>query len=302
MNLLTRQCPSCRTATDSRLFRESNVDEGRWTDASFSSRKIPEYMHFTLRTCSTCGLTYAAAVPTPEVINAAYRSAPFSAGRESRYAARTYISYLRDADVVPGTALDIGAGDGAFVRELLAYGFSDVIGIEPSEAPVLSAAEDVRPHLRRELFDGERFAANSFDLVTCFQTIEHVFEPRALLEAMYRVVKPGGTAFLVAHDLDALSARILGPKSPIFDIEHLQLFNRRSLHFVLEAAGFRDVRVFSIRNAYPLSYWLRLFPLPDGLKMRVLGALEHGFLRSLGRRVLALPAGNLGAFGRKNEA
>ena len=302
MNLLPRGCPSCRNATGSRLFRESNVDETRWTDASFSSRKLPEYMHFALRTCSACDLTYAAAVPAPEVIGAAYRSASFSAGRESRYAAQTYIGYLRDAAVAPGTALDIGAADGAFLRELLRYGFTDVVGIEPSEAPVRSAGDDVRPFLRNELFDGASFAPNTFDLVTCFQTIEHVFEPRELLEAMYRVLKPGGTALLVAHDVNALSARVLGSKSPIFDIEHLQLFNRRSLRRVLESAGFRDVRVFPVRNAYPVSYWTRLFPLPGALKSRLLDALERGALRALGDHVVALPAGNIGAFAKKAAA
>ncbi len=37
-------------------------------------------------------------------------------------------------------ALDIGTGDGAFLAELLRAGYTDVIGIEPSSAPIEAAA------------------------------------------------------------------------------------------------------------------------------------------------------------------
>jgi SAM-dependent methyltransferase len=206
---------------------------------------------------------------------------------------------LRKARIAPGKALDIGAADGAFLRELRAHGFTDVVGVEPSAAPVRAAADDVRPYIRQELFDGDLFPPGTFGLVSCFQTIEHVYEPRALLEAIHRVLAPGGTAFLIAHDVEALSARLLGSKSPIFDIEHMQLFNRRSLRFLLERTGFTGVRVFPIWNAYPLSYWVKLFPLPMPLKLRALAALERGPLRALGNRLVAVPAGNLGVFGTK---
>jgi len=41
-------------------------------------------------------------------------------------------------------ALDVGTGDGAFLGQLLANGFTDVAGVEPSAAPVAMAAPEVR--------------------------------------------------------------------------------------------------------------------------------------------------------------
>jgi hypothetical protein len=119
-----------------------------------------------------------------------------------------------------------------------------------------------------------------------------VTDPLQLAIDMYRVLHPGGTAFLIAHDVDALSAKVLGFKSPIFDIEHLQLFNRRSAEVLMRAAGFREVRIARITNSYPVSYWVRLFPLPVFIKTVLLRALS-GPLAWLGERILRLPAGNL---------
>lgn len=281
------------------MFRESTYDERRWTQASFSSRKMPEYMHFRLLTCGACGLTYGSPVASAQSAGHAYSAASFEASAESADAARTYARYLRNEGFEPGSALDIGCGDGAFLRELRRLGFRDVVGVEPSEAPVRVAADDVRPLIRQEMFDGGCFAENSFDLVTCFQTIEHVYEPRTLLEDICRILKPGGKVFLIAHDLGAFSARIMGEKSPIFDIEHVQLFNPQSVRFLLTQTDFRAVNVFSILNAYALTYWLKLFPLPARVKSSVLASFERPALRAVGAIRIPVPAGNMAIFGTK---
>ena len=100
----------------------------------------------------------------------------------------------------------------------------------------------------------------------------------------------------VCHDRRALSARALGRKSPIFDIEHLQLFSPRSLRYLLEHTGYVRVEVKPIFNRYPLRYWTKLFPLPAPIKKPLLGAF--GSTR-LGSVPVSLPAGNLVAVGYK---
>jgi SAM-dependent methyltransferase len=299
MEFMARPCPICKRADQQQLVREANLDLDRLTDASFSSRKLPEYMHCRLMRCGACDLTYASPAPAPSALEASYRDATFDAARESEYAARTYVEALRKANrLQPVPALDIGAADGAFLRELVRNGFYDVIGYEPSMAPVAAAHPDIRERLRTELFDASQIASESLGLITCFQTIEHVNDPLQLVTDMQRVLRSEGTAFLIAHDVDALSAKIMGYKSPIFDIEHLQLFNRRSAAVLMRTAGFREVAIFPIVNAYPIAYWVRLFPLPVTLKTFLLGEL-NGPLGWLGRRLLRLPAGNLAIIATK---
>jgi SAM-dependent methyltransferase len=299
MDLESRPCAICKRTDESVLFRPENFDADRLTLAAFSSRKLPEYMHFRLMKCKRCDLVYASPAPSPDTLAAAYRSASFEASIESDYAAKTYVCYLAKAGKLQRVStLDIGAGDGAFLRALQRLGFDDLTGFEPSEAPFQAAHAEIRERLFMKFFDGSSFPDETFGLVTCFQTIEHVHEPLQLVQDVWRVLKPGGTAFLIAHDIDTLSAKVMGAKSPIFDIEHLQLFNRRGAETLMQKAGFSGVSVFPIVNSYPLAYWAKLFPMPSSVKQRLLNALD-GRCRWLGEVTLPLPAGNLAVIATK---
>jgi SAM-dependent methyltransferase len=175
---------------------------------------------------------------------------------------------------------------------LLACGFENVTGIEPSSAPIEAADPAIRRLIRHDVFRSDSFAPESLSLITCFQTIEHLSDPLAFCEAARRALKPGGGLFLIGHNRRAFSAKVLGRKSPIYDIEHLQLFSRVSIRHLLERAGFSRVEVLTVFNRYPVEYWARLFPFPGGSKQRILKLLQSN---RIGRWVIPLPAGNLAA-------
>jgi ubiquinone/menaquinone biosynthesis C-methylase UbiE len=128
--------------------------------------------------------------------------------------------------------------------------------------------------------------------VSCFQTLEHVENPKQLCASAYRLLKKGGALFIVSHDHRSLSSRLLGTRSPIFDIEHLQLFSKKSMGRLLEAVGFKNPIVTGFANTYPVEYWLRLAPLAIGMK----SALHSTFKKiGMGRIPLSMRAGNLAA-------
>lgn len=297
-----RTCPICGAGAKPRLYAEANVAPEELGAYAFASRKLPEYMHWQLRECRGCDLLYADPAPGPDALAALYRDADFDSRREAGYASRTYGRLL--ARIVPNLpdrdgAADIGTGDGAFLRELLAAGFRGVSGIEPSLAPIRAADPEVRPLIRCDLFREDSFAPGTLSLITCFQTIEHLADPLAFCRAAARALKPGGALFLIGHNRRALSAKVLGRKSPIYDIEHLQLFSPASLRRLLASAGFGRVEILPVLNRYPVQYWARLFPIPGGLKPTVLGALQT---TRMGRWVIPLPAGNLAAIAYRPAA
>ena len=154
----------------------------------------------------------------------------------------------------------------------------------------------IRPLIRHDVFREDTFASESLSLITCFQTIEHLSDPLSFCQAARQALKPGGALFLIGHNRRALSAKVLRRKSPIFDIEHLQLFSPESIHHLLERAGFSRVEVMTVFNRYPLQYWARLFPFPAGSKQRILKVLQS---IPTGRWVIPLPAGNLAAIAHK---
>ncbi len=299
LQLIDRACPICASAEHSREYAKESIDPTRLDKFAFASRKMPEYMHHRLLLCRDCDILYASPVPATVELEQEYLEAAYDSGAEAGYAARTYARLLRPIlGRLPDRvgALDIGAGDGAFLKELLALNFTAVVGAEPSSAPIAAADVSVRPLLRQAPFRAADFQAQRFRLITCFQTMEHLPDPLQLCRDAYGLLKEGGAMLCVVHNRRALSARLLGRRSPIFDIEHLQLFSPASVRRLLECAGFCDVRTAMIVNRYPITYWMRLFPLPRALKngaIRIAAALGGNHIP------FALPAGNQVAFGFK---
>jgi SAM-dependent methyltransferase len=294
-----RPCPLCGSVDQSHIVAESNIDLAKLDDFAFASRKKPEYMHPRLLECPRCSLLYGSPVLSPETLADSYRNAAFGGGTESRYAAMTYARQVRtimrrlpDLD----GSLDIGTGDGAFLEQLITLGFQNVMGVEPSQAPYAGARPEIRNRIRLDLFRPEHYTPATFSLVTCFQTMEHLWDPLAIARAVCPLLKTGAGFVIVVHNRYAFSTRVLGFKSPIFDVEHLQLFSPKTARGLLERAGYHHVQVAALWNRYPLRYWMRLWPFPDRIKSALLRLVDTS---PIGKMPVSLPAGNLICMGFK---
>lgn len=299
MIFINRPCPVCGSTDDSLVFAESNFDEGKLNSYSFASRKVPELMHYRLVCCRQCGLLYASPAPISEDLKSFYNEASYDSSAESSAASRTYIKHLKTVlpklpDLVG--ALDIGTGNGAFLERLLEVGFTKVVGVEPSKAPIKAARSNVRELIQHGTFSAENYQPQSFRLITCFQTMEHLSDPKSICTESYNLLKRPGVFFVVAHNHRSLSAKIMGLKSPIFDIEHLQLFSPEGMLYLMKQAGFKNVAVYPIANTYPLQYWVKILPLAKGLKKIIISFIETTGLAGVR---LPLRAGNLAAIGYK---
>jgi SAM-dependent methyltransferase len=301
ITLERRCCPICGPRAAPSLVAAANVRVDALDQFAFASRKLPEYMHWQLWECRRCDLVYADPAPGPDQLAGLYREACFDSRQEARHASRTYARLLRRIIAnLPDRhgAVDIGTGDGSFLAELLAHGFSEVAGIEPSIAPIEAAEPGIRRLIRHDVFREGSFAPGSLSLITCFQTIEHLSDPLSFCQAARRALKPGGGLFLIGHNRRAFSAKVLRRKSPIYDIEHLQLFSPGSFRHLLATAGFAHVQVLPLFNRYPIQYWARLFPFPAASKQRILRLLNSTLI---GRSVIPLPAGNLAVIAYTQE-
>jgi SAM-dependent methyltransferase len=295
--MAVRSCPVCGSDDDSRVFAEQKLDQSLLDENAFASRKSPEHMRLRLVSCPVCEVVYASPLPSNEALAAAYAAAAFDSSEEARYAARSYAQQI--ADLLPRlpdreAALDIGTGEGAFLRELLGLGFEKVAGVEPSRAPIEAADSEVQALIEHGVFEPGVRPRGSQTLITCFQTIEHVRDPTPMIAAAAEMLKQGGMLLLICHDRRAPVNRALGLRSPIVDIEHMQLFSPRSAGELLRRAGLMGIGHRPIRNRYPIRYWARLAPLPDRLRGPCDNLLERS---GLGGRPLTVGVGNLLVWG-----
>jgi SAM-dependent methyltransferase len=293
-----RPCPLCGAGAErAEPFLTDSRDETRISASSFASRKTPEYMSHAMVRCKACDLAYVDRPPSQASLAASYHEADYDSAEEAEDAADAYARAIVPVlNTLKGrrAALEIGTGTGAFLERLQRAGFADLVGIEPSLAAIEAAPAHRNAWIREGIFVEEDFAAGSFDLICCFMTLEHVRDPGALVASAHRLLAPGGVFVGVTHDRRGLLNCILGRRSPIVDIEHMQLFSAESAKGLLTRNGYIDVGGSSFRNAYSPSYWLRLVPMPDRLKAWLAKTLRGSWLD---RRKLAVNVGNFMSWG-----
>jgi 2-polyprenyl-3-methyl-5-hydroxy-6-metoxy-1,4-benzoquinol methylase len=167
------------------------------------------------------------------------------AGPAARAFFRRVLRQLRPVDGAPRPALlDIGAGQGALIEEADALGY-DTLGIDRCE-PLARRART--KGLRVECASADDLeGAGRFDVVTMMDVIEHVPEPRRLLAAARRLLKPcgqlvvytpnhRGAVVMLAKALHAFGAGVAVRE--IFGGNHVCFFDNRSLPLALEAESF----------------------------------------------------------------
>jgi SAM-dependent methyltransferase len=205
---------------------------------------------FEIVRCLGCGHRYLNPPPTAEEVRALYDESYFkSDGSLDRgygdYAAqahnirRTFRDRLRFLPETRGKLLDVGAAAGFFVEQCRAAGW-DAEGVEPSEWASRYAREELGQPVKTCGLAEANFPDNSFDVVTCWEVIEHLPDPRTLLAEIARVLKPGGLLYMSTPDAGSLVARGSGKrwlgwyKVP----EHLQFFDRGGLSRLASEVGF----------------------------------------------------------------
>jgi SAM-dependent methyltransferase len=146
-----------------------------------------------------------------------------------------------------GRLLEVGCGAGFFLKAAERAGWQ-VEGIELSEDASQFAIERLHLPIRRDRAEEAPIEPGTFDVAAMFDVIEHLFEPRAVLTAIARALKPGGLLVITTPNIDAASRRVLGRNWAVLSpLEHVYYFSERTLKRLLESTGFfqvRFVRVF----------------------------------------------------------
>ncbi|OGD88611.1 hypothetical protein A2Z54_00155, partial [Candidatus Curtissbacteria bacterium RIFCSPHIGHO2_02_39_8] len=226
------RCAICSEKTRTRLLYRANFDFEKLNEKTFSARRIPDNIHYQLNKCQNCGLIFSSPILAEKKIIRFYQKSKFTYEKEAVYLAQTYLSYLKTfrSNLSPKTKiLDIGCGNGFFLSEIYKLGIKNVFGIEPSKEAVSKAAPYLKKNIKIDVLHKNIFPKSHFDIITSFQTLDHVVNPNEFVKIVYRMLKAEGIALFVVHDTNGLSVKLFGEKSPIFDIEHIYLFNKKTL-------------------------------------------------------------------------
>jgi len=128
--------------------------------------------------------------------------------------------------------LDVGAGNGYFVY-IAASEFSlKASGLEISRKEVQFARDMLGVDLLKDdLFEHK----GRYDVVTCFNVIEHVCDPKRFFDALVERVEPGGIVVLTTPNPACIQARVQGLRKwkMVAPPHHINLFTRETLTALL---------------------------------------------------------------------
>jgi len=296
--LIHTKCPIDGTDDLDEELYPASFDLEHVTPEVFSARRMPDRMHYRMVRNKRTGCVRADPILDLETILALYQQSRVNQQDVAPYTLKTYEKYLeRVLPLLPDKrgALEIGCATGLFLEQLFTRGFSVVKGIELSADAVEKAPMQVRPHILQQPLTPGLFTPESFSLVCGFQVLDHLIQPNEILTASWEILAPGGIMYWICHDIGSPVARLLGERCPIIDIEHVVLYDKRTLAKLFSRNNFDVLHVFGVSNAYPLSYWLHLAPVPK--KEWFLPFLNA---TGLGRWQMNANLGNMCIIARKN--
>ena len=172
----------------------------------FAERDDPHFGKLTLWQCHECDFVYLDPMPSAPDLAAMYDS-DTGAGyfaKADRKLARSLRRIRRlNKYAATGRFLDVGCNGGFMVEAARTTGF-DSVGIDPDAASIDWATGRFRGNMFRRA-TLEEFAATNpdpFSAIYCSEVIEHAPDCNQFMNALTRMMGPGGILYLTTPDLD----------------------------------------------------------------------------------------------------
>lgn len=146
-----------------------------------------------------------------------------------------------------GKALDVGCGRGQLGAAVRDLGW-EVWGVEQSGEACPTARERLSGLVEADLHDmkavREGLGEQSFDALIFSDVLEHVYDPRTVLEQYLTLVKPGGRVFVSVPNfvvwtnrLKLMFGRVDYQDTGVMDRTHIRLFTFRNAKELVTASG-----------------------------------------------------------------
>jgi SAM-dependent methyltransferase len=152
-----------------------------------------------------------------------------------------------------GRLLDFGCGGGSFLKRMGGLGWQ-VTGLDTSATTVCRVRADLGVRVLIGSLPHPELHTDSFDVITMWHSLEHVHQPREVLQEAHHLLAPEGKLLIAVPNIDSLAYRWFGPDWYGLDLpRHLTHFTPMTLSLMLERTGFRIGSLQMVRHPQ----WLR---------------------------------------------
>ena len=226
-----------------------------------------------IRECSACHLMVLDPMPTEEELHAVYNEGYFenaSLAQSDVTKVYGYVDYIEErinkqknyASIcrtlqrlaipahTPPRLLDYGCGLGFFLDSAFEAGFKPN-GVEFNQY----ALDYIRSRYAYRVFHfSDLDPAESYDVITMFDVIEHLRDPFATIASIRNMLADNGVVVMLTMDSTSFVSRIMGKRLEDFRRirEHLFFFSRSNLISILVKQGFDVLKVDSHGHSFEL--------------------------------------------------
>ncbi|MET4665906.1 class I SAM-dependent methyltransferase [Sphingomonas sp. PvP056] len=299
ISFLSRACPVCAStsaraeASSDQRAEDLSLDQLRPYWSGLFKKKV----FFSYDRCAACGVLFAPTYFSDEQLEQLY--ADMAPNMEVVPTASLEATQRGYWDVTAGTApldggyLEIGPDVGYIVRLAVAEARFDHYWLfEPNGAVhgALAQAAGNAPHdISLEMNDLSIVPDRSVGLAVMVHVLDHLLDPRAMLERIRVKLKPGGVLMIVTHNEASLLRKLMASRWPPFCLQHPELYSPASIKTLVRRAAYQKVEVQRSVNYFPIDFMVRQaaytvgidlgkIPLPKaalGLKLGNMITLAH---------------------------
>ncbi len=216
---------------------------------------------FAVVRCDRCGLCFTNPRPDPLGISQFYPPGyqpydPLYRQKKRRFSScpkwllrSSQQTFIGDR----GKLLDFGCGSGLFLQRMKQLGW-EVTGLDISDRAVAHLREDKDVNVLLGSLPNHELPLEYFHVITMWQSLEHVHNPREVLQAANELLTSKGKIVIAVPNIDSLPFRWFGPAWCGLDLpRHLTHFTPFTLQQMLEETGFQVDSIQQLRH----SSWLR---------------------------------------------
>ncbi len=239
---------------------------------SDTGKKYCDIKGFNAVRCCDCGLVYINPRYSHEELHKLYGEEYFK-----KFSTQRKVDYMKDRQFRAGDfktrlksisgfkkcgkVLDVGCAAGFFLEVARDNGW-DTCGVELSDYAASFARDTLKLDVKSGELEDAKFNSNSFDVVTLFDVIEHVRDPKRLLKEVNRVLKYDGLIVVTTPNIGSICARVFKDRFHLLDPLHLFYFSPKTISAILAKEGFRVIKLeypyfntpyFSIRELKKLA-------------------------------------------------
>lgn len=223
-------------------------------------RRRPWFRHpeLELWLCKDCGLGYSDPQPR-KTVEDRYLSGYDLAEHFGALEGRKRTLNVRRLDRLPTPMhgqklLDVGCADGQFAALASARGWMPQ-GVELNP-PAAERARQRGVEVLEGRLEEVELPDRAFDLVTAWDVIEHVPDPRRFVQSMVRLAAPGGLIVVTTLNRRALVARAFRGRWSMIVDDHFTYWDSSSLTRAFAPTGARTIRTTSFGLGRDFVSWI----------------------------------------------